>query len=41
MNLQHENEQQNYFVLIDNSEVKESTISKVNEWLDILGESLK
>jgi hypothetical protein len=28
-------------VLIDNSEVKESTIQKVNEWLEILGDSLK
>jgi len=28
-------------VLIDNSEVKESTISKVEEWLEILGDSLK
>lgn len=41
MNLHHENEQLNYFVLIDNSEVKESTIQKVNEWLEILGDSLK
>jgi hypothetical protein len=28
-------------VLIDNSEVKENTISKVDEWLQILGDSLK
>lgn len=41
MNLQNDSEQQNYFVLIDNSEVKESTILQVGEWLQILGESLK
>lgn len=41
LNLQNDSEQQNYFVLIDNSEVKESTIQQVGEWLQILGESLK
>lgn len=41
INLKHDNEQQNYFVLIDNSEVKEATILKVDEWLQILGDSLK
>ena len=35
------NEHDNYFVLIDNSEFKENTISKVDEWLQILGDSLK
>lgn len=33
LNLQNDSEQQNYFVLIDNSEVKESTIQQVGEWL--------
>ena len=33
LNLSQDNEQQNYFVLIDNSEVKESTVLKVDEWL--------
>lgn len=41
LNQQNDNEQQNYFVLVDNSEVKEATIQKVNEWLQILGDSLK
>jgi len=41
MYLNYDNEQQNYFVLIDQSEVNESTINKVNEWLGILGECLK
>jgi dynein heavy chain len=41
LNLKQDNEQQNYFVNIDNSEVKESTILKVDEWLQILGDSLK
>lgn len=31
----------NYFVLIDNSEVKQSTIQKIEEWLLILGDSLR
>lgn len=33
LNLKQDNEQNNYFVIIDNSEVKESTILKVDEWL--------
>lgn len=41
MYLNYDNEQQNYFVLIDQSEVNESTIKKVDEWLNILGECLK
>jgi len=41
LNLKHDNEQSNYFVLIDNAEVKENTVIKVDEWLQILGDSLK
>lgn len=41
LNLKHDNEQSNYFVLIDNAEVKENTVVKVDEWLQILGDSLK
>jgi hypothetical protein len=41
LNLHQSNEQQNYFVMIDNSEVKESTINQVGEWLALLGDSLK
>ena len=32
---------QNYFVLIDNTEIRNSTIEKIDEWLKMLGESLK
>jgi dynein heavy chain len=31
----------NYFVLIDYTEVKQKTIEKLHEWLDILGQSLR
>ena len=41
LNMKQDNEQMNYFVLIDNAEVKENTIIKVDEWLQILGDSLK
>lgn len=34
-------EQQNYIVLIDNNEVNQASINKVDEWLQILGDSLK
>jgi dynein heavy chain len=40
-NLKQNNEHENYFVLIDITEVKENSISKVDEWLQILGDSLK
>ena len=33
LNMRQANEQTNYFVLIDNAEVKENTIIKVDEWL--------
>ena len=33
LNMRQDNEQTNYFVLIDNAEVKENTIIKVDEWL--------
>ena len=39
--MKQDNEQTNYIVLIDNAEVKENTIIKVDEWLQILGDSLK
>jgi dynein heavy chain len=35
------NEQQNYFVLVDNSEVKQASIDKVDDWLECLGDILK
>jgi predicted transcriptional regulator len=38
--IQQNNEQQNYFVLIDNSEVKQASIDKVDEWLEAFGEIL-
>jgi dynein heavy chain len=38
---QHQNEQQNYIVMIDKSELAQASISKVDEWLQILGDSLK
>jgi dynein heavy chain len=31
----------NYFVLIDNSEIKNATIEMIDKWLEMLGESLK
>lgn len=34
------NEQMNYFVLIDNSEVKQASIDKVDEWLSTIGDIL-
>ena len=37
---QIQNEQQNYIVMINNSELALASISKVDEWLKILGESL-
>jgi hypothetical protein len=39
--LKREKEQNNYIVLIDNSDLHHKTIDKINEWLAILGESLK
>lgn len=33
LNMRQDNEQTNYIVLIDNAEVKENTIIKVDEWL--------
>jgi hypothetical protein len=33
LNMKQDNEQTNYIVLIDNAEVKENTIIKVDEWL--------
>lgn len=39
--LTKEKEQNNYIVLIDNSDLHHKTIEKINEWLAILGESLK
>lgn len=35
------NEQRNFFILVDYSEVKEKTFEKIQEWLDLLGNSLK
>lgn len=35
-----DSEQQNYFVIIDNSDVKDITLKKAGEWLDFLGDSL-
>jgi hypothetical protein len=40
-NLKREKEQNNYIVLIDNSDLHHKTIDKINEWLAILGDSLK
>jgi dynein heavy chain len=40
-NMMSDNKQYNYLVLVDNSEVKESIIQKIDEWLMILGDSLK
>ena len=40
-NQNKEKEQNNYIVLIDNSDLHQKTIEKINEWLAILGESLK
>jgi hypothetical protein len=31
----------NYFVLIDNSDIKDKTIEMIDKWLEMLGESLK
>jgi hypothetical protein len=39
--IQGSNEQHNYIVLIDNSEVKQASIDKVEEWIDACGEILK
>lgn len=39
-NTMSDNKQYNYLVLIDNTEVKDSVIKKIEEWLSILGESL-
>lgn len=33
-------EARNYFVLVDHSEVKQVTIEKVGEWLNLLGDLL-
>jgi dynein heavy chain, axonemal len=38
---QNSNEQQNYIVMIDKSDLAQAATSKVDEWLQILGESLK
>lgn len=38
---QFQNEQQNYIVMIDKSELAQASISKVGEWLQILGDCLK
>jgi hypothetical protein len=35
------NEQANWYVLVDNSEVKQATIDKVAEWLEVVGDILK
>jgi len=40
-NLNKEKEQNNYIVLIDNTDLVQKTIDKIGEWLTILGESLK
>jgi aspartyl-tRNA synthetase len=32
-NMRYDSEQNNYFVLVEMTEVKESTIQKVGEWL--------
>jgi hypothetical protein len=31
----------NYFILVDNSDVKDQIIKKIDDWLAVLGESLK
>lgn len=36
-----DSEQQNYFVVIDGSEIKDITMKKAGEWLYFLGDSLK
>jgi dynein heavy chain len=36
-----ENTIKNYFVLIDNSDIKNATVSMIDKWLEMLGESLK
>lgn len=38
--IQYPNEQMNYFVLIDNAEVKQASIDKVDEWLSTIGDIL-
>lgn len=40
-NQKREKEQNNYIVSIDNTDLHHKTIDKINEWLNILGESLK
>jgi hypothetical protein len=35
------NESPNWYVLVDNSEVKQATIDKVAEWLEVVGDILK
>ena len=41
MYVHQQNEQQNYIVLIDYNEVKQASIEKIDEWLQILGDGLK
>ena len=39
--MKKDQEQNNYIVLIDNSDLHHKTIDKIKEWLEILGDSLK
>lgn len=39
--VKNSSEQHNYIVLIDNSDLYQKTIDKIDEWLQILGDSLK
>lgn len=35
------NDQNNYFILIDSSEIKQGAIEKLDEWLETIGDILK
>jgi hypothetical protein len=37
MFLKWKNFQQNYFIMVDNTEIQEATINKFDEWLEALG----